>query len=66
MDKHLKDWIKFWKNINNKCDEEIITKQFNLIRKESVKEELLRIINKTDWSNGEILEYINERLKKLL
>lgn len=32
-------------------------------RQESQKEILLEIVNNTEWSNGEILEYINERLK---
>ena len=38
MEKQLKDWLKFWKKVDNNCDREILSKQLKLIRKEAQKE----------------------------
>jgi len=36
-----------------------------VFKNEAQKDLLIEIINKTDWSNGEILEFINCKLKSI-
>ena len=38
MNKHLKDWVKFWKSVDSKTDQEIILKQLEEIKKDAQKE----------------------------
>lgn len=43
----------------------ILEEDMRIIWGEAQKEQLLEIVNNSEWSNGEILEYINKTLKDL-
>jgi len=45
--------LEFWKELNKKCDEKIITNEINRIRKEAQKELLRELFNSLEHDNDE-------------
>lgn len=57
----MEDWIKFWKKADKNCDNEIILKEYNRIRRNCL-EEIRQDLKDVPGINLD--KYIDNKLKK--